>query len=799
MIVGTVGPGPKANARGLFAGDWATDDKVSMLTETSIIFSSCQKIIEQEQERQRASCSVNPANQFITPTHIVQYIHRISNLYRDKLRQYIDKLEVSEDEMERTDLEYTVSFSLILHFAETIYIPADGRGTGVVGEEILHWLNSFDVQPTTEEAQEIAQSATPYEHGNYWDCIRRFVSRGMLSAASSLLSYLAKGHPSAKLRQFSEEVCNLLTSMPRSTRFTLEHDFLASHRRWVGRARSSMNKLEMEMDELEAEWQKDGRGGKSVNEIEEERFDLEAQFNCLLGLMIGQRDRVSEVCRNWRELLGAWGLLVQPGIKRDDIPEIIKIILDAFPIKSSGSHLSEENLLISLAKGETVDACKQAQKYDPWLAAHMTDLLDRLGLLEEDDEMEEDSSDLTMKNVEKSKNEKYTLRQQTIEEYAETVLDDQCFWRLALCYLSFCGPSARLRMRNIILDVALTDPEVLASNTVRLKRAEDVMLEAAEDEMDELADDPEQARKDREEEKSKENDSKRILEQYSTAMEVIETCVELNMQLEARAICKHLAGEMVKKDRMGAALAFCVRAQDIRQIKRIADSIFEIYITQGCDAFCAMVDSIPLSLLNRASQQMDEDGINTINSSSASDDLTDKIMPLQNSSFQTSRLLFLAKYRDFHRLHTESDLRSAAALLVELLTSNLVPEPYRAVLLVDSLPFLQSDIPMLTSRESYELLRLLDEILTASATHPLQAEYYLTALERIVSPSGKHASEKKEQQRRRQQKNVNGSNHDAIGADELPSHAVNDPVAAIRRLDILRLLLARNLAKNVVT
>lgn len=396
-----IGPGPKANFRGLFAGDWSSDEKITLLSESSIIFSSCQKIVEQEQVRQRTSSTASFGNQFITPPNLVQYIRRISNLYRDKLRQYIDKLEASEDEMERTDLEFAVSFALILHFAETIYIPTDGRGTGVVGEEILEWLNSFDVQPTTEEAQEIAQSATPYEHDNYWDCIRRFVSRGLLAAASSLLSYLAKEHPSAKLRQISSEVCGLLTSMPRSTGFTLEHDFLASHRRWIGQARSSLNKLEMEMNELESEWQKDGFKGKSIDEIEDERLGFEAQFGCLLGLMIGQKERVYEVCRNWRELLGAWGLLVQPGMKRDDIPEIMKIILDAFPIRASGALLSEENILVSLAKGDTLEASKQAQLYDPWLAVHMTDLLERLGLFEEDDEMTEVGVDLSVEKKER--------------------------------------------------------------------------------------------------------------------------------------------------------------------------------------------------------------------------------------------------------------------------------------------------------------------------------------------------------------------------------------------------------------
>lgn len=350
-------------------------------------------------------------------------------------------------------------------------------------------------------------------------------------------------------------------------------------------------------------------------------------------------------------------------------------------------------------------------------------------------------------------------------------------------------------MRHIILDVALTDPEVLATSNVRLKKAEEIVLEAEEDEMDELADDPDQARKHREEEKTKEKDSNRILEQYSTAMEVIETCVELNMQLEARAICKHLAGEMVKKGRIGAALAFCVRAQDVRQIKRIADIIFEIYITQGCDAYCAVVDSIPLSLLNKASQEMDQDVTFPVDSSSLSNEAADKSMPSQNSTFHSNRLLFLAKYRDFHLLHAKNDLHSAAALLLELLTSNLVPEPFRAVLLIDSLPFLQSDVLMWTSKETFELLRILDEILTASASHPSQAEYYLTALERIVAPTGKFASEKKKQY---DQEIVDISFSDEVDLTKLRSHAINDPVAAIRRLDILRLLLAKDLARNVV-
>ena len=58
-------------------------------------------------------------------------------------------------------------------------------------------------------------------------------------------------------------------------------------------------------------------------------------------------------------------------------------------------------------------------------------------------------------------------------------------------------------------------------------------------------------------------------------------------------------------------------------------------------------------------------------------------------SLFSSRLAFLAGYRDFHRLYAEGQLRAAAELLVVLLTSNAAPERFWAVLLVDAIPLLE--------------------------------------------------------------------------------------------------------------
>jgi nuclear pore complex protein Nup85 len=138
------------NFKGLFAGDWATEEKITLLAETFTIFSSLQKIAADEANRQKTAAlqSRSSIASLLPSVQALQYYRRISGLYREALKRYIQTLESAEvvagGVEDEADLELSSWLHTILHFLETIYIPADGRGTGVVGEEILHWLNSFD-------------------------------------------------------------------------------------------------------------------------------------------------------------------------------------------------------------------------------------------------------------------------------------------------------------------------------------------------------------------------------------------------------------------------------------------------------------------------------------------------------------------------------------------------------------------------------------------------------------------------------------------------------------------------------
>lgn len=292
--------------------------------------------------------------------------------------------------------------------------------------------------------------------------------------------------------------------------------------------------------------------------------------------------------------------------------------------------------------------------------------------------------------------QRYRIR--LIEEYAETALDDQGLWRLAVDYLSYCGTAARRRMRFIILDVPLTGPDVQPSRT-EVKRAEHLEAEEQDAQMDEEAEDPEHASEERQQQKQAEREAKKVADEYNVAMEIIQTCVELGMTQEARAVCKRMATEMAKVGRVGPALAYCVRAQDVRQMKRIVHRILRLYIEDSADAFCKAVDSIPSSLLEKASVRaashaVGEESTTVMDMAFEGDKRADPLAQMAaegQSAIYSSGLVFLARYRDFHRLCSQGAVRPAAVLLVELLTSNIAPEPFRAVLLVDAIPFLQGE------------------------------------------------------------------------------------------------------------
>lgn len=84
-------------------------------------------------------------------------------------------------------------------------------------------------------------------------------------------------------------------------------------------------------------------------------------------------------------------------------------------------------------------ALQQSSLLSTWLAAHLSDLLDRLILLDPTP----------------SSSYPYSLRTYFLLTYADLLQSDPSLWRVVVDYLACCGEEGRARMKGVLMNVRL--------------------------------------------------------------------------------------------------------------------------------------------------------------------------------------------------------------------------------------------------------------------------------------------------------------------------------------------------------
>jgi len=139
-------------------------------------------------------------------------------------------------------------------------------------------------------------------------------------------------------------------------------------------------------------------------------------------------------------------------------------------------------------------------------------------------------------------------------------------------------------------------------------------------------------------------------------------------------ICRVVGNRALSNGRLGAAVAWAVRAQDSSLATRAADAVLKNYVQHSDFVSTDLLDSLGAGLMT------------------------------------SDRLAFLGKYREFHRLYNKNDFHSAAALLISLISSRIAPKNFWTVLLMDALPLLETNPPVFTAEQTYELMQSLQEL-----------------------------------------------------------------------------------------
>lgn len=138
------------------------------------------------------------------------------------------------------------------------------------------------------------------------------------------------------------------------------------------------------------------------------------------------------------------------------------------------------------------------------------------------------------------------------------------------------------------------------------------------------------------------------------------------------SICKIQGVKCIRQKRFGNALAWALKAQDSAFITYIADQFLRYYAENG-ELECR--------------------------------DLLENLGPCMLAS---DRLTFLGKYCEFHQMYGIGEFKEAASLLVSLIVSNLTPKYFWPILFTDVIPLLESESVILSSIDSFELLRCVE-------------------------------------------------------------------------------------------
>lgn len=665
--------------------DQIPESTVEFYCDTYLTFTTIQNIAK--------SLSNDATAQLLPDAQITNYYSRSIEQYINDAKKQIASL-ASQDPLPSTYATY-VNILETLQLVQTVYAPPGGQVEGLVGEQLLQWLNTSHSVPATAELLRLSALPEPWSDPDFWPTLNKCVLRGLSTSAMGFLRRVAANHPSRTLRALvRDEITPVLEIHPRSSEFQKETAFLSAHARWRERVAAVRSAYDKAVD------------GDAEGEDDEDEWPR--WIDELLGVLEGDAGVVFALCNEgvedgwgFREAIGVWGVWIDVGLKRTQLAKVVERVIEDMPPDPT---MVVQELHRAILGMEELEALQVAAELDPWLAAHLADIFEKVGTLDPHDEIVQTYG--------------VSLRDHFVLAYAEHLHSDPTLFEIELEYMGRCGVLGRERIASVIRHIPLvsspSEPTTPSKPRPRLKSlgVDDQGLPITPRLVD-----------------------AEMWDGYERVNKLLGVCDQFGLQDEAREICKVVAQHLAREKMYGLAVSYCAFAKDARGVSRIATLLLEEYIQNGSKTFLEYVAQIPARHVR-------------VNA-------TDAV---------TARLQFVARFADFHTFSDDGAKGEAVRLLVRMLDRSIVPRAWQAVVLLDAASLLEGseEEMLITTDDAYELLRYLQNIYTQAALGA--GEDYLHVLARMtMRTKGKGAE-----------------------------------AEALRSLDVVRLVLARYLARCTV-
>ncbi|KAG6873516.1 hypothetical protein C0995_014784 [Termitomyces sp. Mi166 len=509
------------------------------ITDTLVIFSAFQKVMETSKEH-------NPG--WLLRDENVNLFRKLAIDYVNFIREYwihASQPTTRSDGLSQFSSDHYRSLYTCFSLFVVLYLAEPGYEDAPVGDDLMEWLNSNFIEPSTEEGDHLSSLDRPWEDENFWPYLTRATLRGLSKASLFFLGVLSQ-HPSEDLQSLTKLLAPLIESQPRLQHYSSERDFAYASRRWGDRVKA----LRIEMDRVP----------------EDERFDgfdnWWDSLSDIVGILEGRAEVVMRVCKelgsDWKEVCAAWGVFINVRLRRQDLPslrifevdpfglprDVVSQVLDELPPDPTSL---EDMIHVALVSGKPQKILEHSSKLDRWLSAHLADFMVPLELIE----AEPDESGMS-------------LRDYYILDYAGYLHSDPALWRVTVDYMYSCGDVGKLQADEILLRVPLRLQE---NSSHRGTQSSDIA---------------------------------------TTLKDISQTCLTHRRELVRRTVCKIAAQTMVSRKDYGLAAVYSISAEDWLGLGRIVERVLEEYILNGPSTFVKYASAIAPSvqeLRNRPTNQ----------------------------------------------------------------------------------------------------------------------------------------------------------------------------------------------------
>ncbi|KAH8832803.1 Nup85 nucleoporin-domain-containing protein [Flagelloscypha sp. PMI_526] len=405
-----------------------------------------------------------------------------------------------------------------------LFLAEFGYDRGPIGEDLMDWLNRHFIEPSTEEGDQLSSLGKPWEDDAFWPYLTRTILRGLSKASQFFLNTLSQ-HPVVDLQELSSKVSVLVRDQPRLSTFSSEREFNVSFRKWRDRVmavRIEMDKVpdEDRVDDMDNWWDR---------------------LSDIVGILEGRDDVLKRVCEelgaDWKEVCAAWGIFVDPGLRRQELGTLWNIYLQM-------PEDIEDAIHAAMFTHDLEAMLERAAQLDPWLSAHMVQFLDPL-----------------YEGFDIPKDDGLSYRQHYILDYAGYLQSDNSLWSETTEYMFTCGRVGVGRADELLLRVALT---IVPPDQTQAMQ---------EDEAD-----------------PREGEVNVMLRQLS------EKCRDHDREPTRRAILKIAAQTLVRAKRFGIAISYYLSAEDWPGLGYAVDRILDVYVESGAREFTTTAFQITPSL-----------------------------------------------------------------------------------------------------------------------------------------------------------------------------------------------------------